>query len=89
MEALLLSLLGAILVNSSTYLGKIQNGEKFDWLKAFRTIFIGGLVGALGVAGDLSAGLSPAIYTAASAGITGVLDQGLKAGYRWIIKTLG
>ncbi len=90
MEALLLSLLGAILVNASTYLGKIQNGEKFNWQKAFRTIFIGAVVGSLGVSGDLSAGLNPAIYTFASAGITGLLDQGLKAAWKFIkVKALG
>ncbi len=89
MEAILLSLLGAILVNASTYLAKIQKGEKFNWNKAFRTIFIGALVGAVGVSGDLSAGLNPAIYTFASAGITGLLDQGIKAGFRYINKNFG
>jgi len=86
MEALLLSLLGAILVNASTYLSKIQNGEKFNWGKAARTILLGALVGVLGASGDLSAGLNPAVYTMASAGVTGLLDQGIKAAFKYINK---
>ena len=86
---ILLSLLGAILVNASTYVGRLQDGEKFNGGKALRTIFIGGIVGVLGVSGDLSAGINPAIYTAASAGITGVVDQLIKTAYKWIQKQLG
>lgn len=86
MEALLLSLIGALAVNLSTYIGKLQKGEKFNWGKALRTIVIGAVLGLVGASADGAAGLNPATYIAASAGVTTVLDQGIKAVYRWVGK---
>lgn len=84
MEALLLSLLAAVLVNASTYVAKIQKGEKFVWQKAFRTIVIGAVLGAVGASSDTAVAIDPSTYLAASAGITAVVDQGVKAGVRWV-----
>lgn len=83
---ILLSLIGALAVNLSTYVAKVQNGETWNWWKFTRTVVIGALLGLIGASGDGSSGVPPAIYTMASAGVTAVLDQLLKTFYKYINK---
>ncbi len=81
MEKIYLSLIGAILIGLSTYVTKMQKGEKFEPLKLLRTVLVGLSVGIstniLNIPPETGAD-SAIIFGTASAGITALGDQGVK-----------
>lgn len=83
MEQVVISILVAVFVSLTTYAGKVQNGEEFDWYKIIRTGVIGlALGGYAAYSGYQITGENWEGYLAANAGFVAVLDQILKAVYR-------
>lgn len=87
LESILASVGAALLVVVPTMLTKLQKGEKFDIVKAGRTLAIGVGLGVLaGFTGYEIKADNYQEYVAANAGAVMVIEQGLKIIFRLIKK---
>jgi hypothetical protein len=86
MSTILMSVVVALLISMTTFAGKVQKGEAFDWVKLVRTLLIGVVLGVVaGFSGFQITAENWEMYATANAGAVAIVDQLFKAGLRVVM----